>query len=139
MGADSQLDVQKAIWEVLCADQDIVNILAAGAEGIYDHVPKNSVFPYIVLGEVRALPFDSMLAKGMEQVITLRIFSHYKGMKEVKEIMSAIHAALHDADIQIANQNLVLLRLESCETRLDSGGLARQGVMRFRIITEEQE
>lgn len=138
MSADSQLGVQRGVYEVLGADQDLVSILAAGAESIYDHVPKNSGFPYVVLGESRAAPFDSMGSSGLDQVIALRVFSRYKGMKELKDAMSAIYAALHDTDIQVDNQNLVLLRFEAGETRLEGDGMTRQGVMRFRVITEEQ-
>lgn len=138
MSADSQLDVQRGVYEVLGADQDLISILAAGADGIYDHVPQNSDFPYVVLGEARAAAFDSMDSSGMDQVISLRVFSRYKGMKEVKDAMSAIYAALHDTDIQIDNHSLVLLRFEAGETRLEGDGQTRQGVMRFRIVTEEQ-
>ena len=102
---------------------------------VYDDVPQNSAFPYIVIGDDTSIPFDDDCGAGFESTITLHVWSIYKGRKEVKDILGSIYNALHLYDLSINNGYTVLCTFDYQETFLDPDGETRHGVIRFRLLT----
>jgi hypothetical protein len=139
MTADSQLAVQSAVLAALQGAPALTALLADGAGGVYDSVPAESAYPYVVIGEATAVPgeADSKDADVMEQTLTLHTWSRYLGLAEAKQIMAAVVAALDQANLSISGHSLVLLRFEFSSTFLDPDGLTRHGVQRFRVITQQ--
>ena len=103
---------------------------------IFDHVPPESAFPYLVIGESTSAPFDAKTLDGMESTLTLHDWSRYRGLREIKDIMAAVSNALDQQTLSLAGHTLILLRFEFATTFLDSDGLTRHGVQRFRAITQ---
>lgn len=137
MSADSQWPVQKAVYTRLVGDAALQTLLG-NPPRVFDHVPAGSAFPYVVIGESRGAPFDGKTEDGFEQTVTLHTWSRYRGLKETKDIMAGIVAALDGADPLIAGHHLVLLRLVFAATMVDPDGLTRHGIQRFRIVTQRQ-
>ena len=135
MSADSQWPLQQAVYAALRAAPAVKGLLGDPAR-IYDHVPPASPFPYLVLGEATAVPFDAKTEDGMEQTLTLHAWSRARGLKETKEIMAAVTDALDSQALALTGHVLVLLRFEFATTFLESDGLTRHGVQRFRAITQ---
>lgn len=134
--ADSTWDIQTAVYSRLAVDSALTSLLAAGSAGVLDHVPGNTAFPYVVLGETRAQPVDTAQGDGYEVVITLHSYSRAAGMAELRQIMSALHASLHRAAFTVPNHALILCRLLDSETRMEVDGKTRHGTQRFQLITE---
>ncbi len=101
-------------------------------------MPQDSAFPYVVIGEDVTGPFDSKTEDGMEHRLTLHTWSRRRGLKETKEIMAAISAALDGQALSVSGHALVLLGQEFGATFLDPDGLTRHGVQRFRALTQAQ-
>lgn len=135
MSVDSQWVLQQAVYAALRADPAVKGLLGDPAR-IYDHVPPSSPFPYLVLGEATAVPFDAKTEDGMEQTLTLHTWSRARGLKETKEVMAAVTDALDSQALALSGHALVLLRFEFASTFLESDGLTRHGVQRFRAITQ---
>lgn len=133
MSADSGWDVQSGIFSRLTGTAAVTTLLAGG---VLDHVPPGTAFPYVVLGETASSPMDSQGVSGSDITMTLHTYSRGGGMKEAKQIMSAIYDALHNASFSVPNQTLVLCRYIDAETSLEADGLTRHGRQRFQIITE---
>lgn len=136
MTADSQLAVQTALVAALQADSSVAGLLAQGAASVLDHVPQSTPYPYLVVGESKATPFDSKTEEGMEQVVTLHSWSTYNGMSEIKSIMAAVVAALDRASLAVSGHALVDISFVSSEAMLDEDGVTRHGIQRFRVLTE---
>ncbi len=136
MPAYSDWDVQKSVYGHLAASTGVTSLLAAGAAGVHDHVPEDSSFPYIALGEMTSRPLETADGGGRETVIKIHVFSRAAGLKETRSIMAAVHVALHDADFSVAGHALVFCLEESAESLLESDGITRHGTMAFRIVTE---
>lgn len=136
MSAESVWDVQTAIFSRLSSDENLTTLLADGVQGVRDHVPLNTSFPYLVIGETRCKPFDTVAEEGMENIFTIHCYSRESGMNETRQIMSAIYDSLHNADFSVPNQSLISCRLQQSETRLESDGKTRHGIQQFQIITE---
>lgn len=129
----NQWPIQVAIFDILSNDADIT----ARVEGVFDHVPQGTAYPYIVIGDDTGLQWDTDDSLGTEATLTLHVWSEGAGRKETKEIMQLIYDALHRVDIQVDGLHTVLCQWEFSETLLDADGVRRHGVMRFRLIGEE--
>lgn len=103
---------------------------------VYDNVPQDTAFPYIVIGDDTSIPFDTDDSIGSEVTCTIHVWSRYRGKKEVKEIMGAVYASLHRASFAIADGALIECVSEFAESFVDPDGLTRHGVIRFRLIVE---
>ena len=136
MSQDSVWEVQAAVFSRLAAASSLTAVLADGADSVFDHVPQGSAFPYIVLGEISAQSFETQGGGGYDITLAVHSYSKGLGMKEVRGIMAAVFAQLHEASFAVTGQTLVQCRLASAETRLEADGLTRHGLQHFRIITE---
>ncbi len=144
MSADSLWDVQTGVFTLLVNTSGLTALLANGAGSILDHVPTGTVFPYVVIGEVRSVPMDTQSVSGNEVMLTLDTYSRATGMQEARHIMSQIYAALHNAAFTVPNQVLVQCQCLESVTLVEAEGLGRlaqdalirHGSQRFRLITE---
>ena len=128
-----QWEIQKAIFQTLTADTDLMQAVT----GVFDHVPQNQPYPYVVMGEDTALQWDTDDSDGTEATLTIHVWSRQAGRREAKEIMQVIYGALHRVDISIDGMHTVLCFWEFSETFLDPDGVTRHGVTRFRVVAEE--
>ena len=135
MSADSQWPVQQAVYSALTGDPTIQGMLGNPAR-VFDHVPQGSDFPYLVIGDSQATPFDTKTESGLDQRLTLHTWSRYRGLKQTKEIMAAVVDALDGQGLAVSGHALVLLRFEFATTIVDDDGLTRHGVQRFRALTQ---
>lgn len=102
----------------------------------YDHVPQESAFPYIVIGDDTSIPWDTDDSIGSETTCTIHVWSRHRGRKEVKEIMRTVYESLHRAEFAIIGGQLVECVAEFEESFMDADGLTRHGVIRFRLIVD---
>ena len=137
MSSDSQWPLQQAVYGALTGDASVQALLGTPAR-VFDHVPQDSAFPYVVVGEATSGPFDTKTEDGLDQTLTIHTWSRYRGLKETKEIMAAVTGALDDQALAVSGHDLVLLRFAFGTTVLDPDGLTRHGVHRFRAVTQAQ-
>ena len=52
---------------------------------VYDDVPQNAAFPYIVIGEDTSIPFDDDCNTGAESTITIHVWSIYSGRSRLNK------------------------------------------------------
>lgn len=83
--------LQQAIYERLISFQDLSN---TGLTGVFDHVPKDQPFPYVVIGEPTTLPFDTKNTFGEELSLVIHAWSDYPGKKEAYEMLNSCQKAL---------------------------------------------
>lgn len=120
-------NIQAALYSALSG-----NISAT----VFDHVPEDSAFPYVVIGEDLASEWDTDTEQGFETVLTLHYWSRYRGKKEIKELMGEVYDLLHRTDLSITGQYTVNLMWESSEIILDADGLTYHGIGDYRLISE---
>ena len=106
---------------------------------VFDHVPQDTAFPYIVIGDDTSIPWDTDDSLGSETTCTIHIWSRHRGRKEVKEIGRTIYEKLHRAEFPIIGGTLVECQAEFEESFMDPDGLTRHGVMRFRLTIDQGE
>ena len=123
--------LQSSIYSTLSNDNNLTSTLGAS---VFDDVPENTSYPYIVLGEDTANEYDTKDVNGSTSSLTIHVWSEYKGSKETKQIMDRVHDLLHDSNISVSGFNLINLRFEFSDIMRDPDGITRHGVIRFRAV-----
>ncbi len=123
--------LQQAIFTALNGN---VSGIDSANVSVYDDVPENTVYPYVVIGEETAANNGTKDLDGIEHTLTLHVWSQYRGRREIKEIMQSVYQLLHDAAITVSGASLVNIRQEFNNTLMENDGITRHGVMRFRAV-----
>ena len=119
-----QLEIQTAVYSRLTSQL---------SETVYDDVPQDPTFPFVVIGDDTGIPFDTDDTTGTESTLTIHVWSRYDGRSEVKGIMSDIYDALNRHSLSVTGANTIDCLYEFGETMLDPDMETRHGVMRFRL------
>lgn len=103
---------------------------------VYDHVPQDAAFPFVVIGDDTMIPFDTHSTIGGEHTVQVHTWSRYRGNAETKQIQSQIYNALHRYALTVSGGTMVDCQCEYAETFLDADGLTMHGVTRFRVLVD---
>lgn len=132
--SDPSLAVQKALYERLKSNSALQALVGAR---IYDRVPANVVFPYVELGHFQAQVRDYSCLKVTLIDADIRVWSRAVGQVEVKDIASAISAALHRANFALQDPHALVHCLHrDTNYALDADGLSESASLGFDIATE---
>ena len=119
-------------------DAEVARIEAETTYDVYDDVPEQAPYPYVVMGEMTATDWSDKFEPGQEVYSTKHIWSQYKGKKEVVEMGDAILQALTKSTLDLGpNFRAVLNELDMNEIIVDIDGMTRHGIMRFKYLIEE--
>lgn len=133
--SDALFAVQQALFNVLAASSE-VQALLGNPPRLYDHVPPGAAFPYAVFGSVHALPYDTKTEIGFEHIVTINIWSRYRGSKEAKDILQAIYDTLHHASLTVSGQVFLSCEFHSVDLMPDNDGLTTHAAARYAVITQ---
>jgi hypothetical protein len=103
---------------------------------IYDNVPASPTFPYLSLGSEQVEPDRAECITGFIVHFQIDAWSRTVGFPQVKQISSAIIAALNDAALTVTGHRLVDLYLENESTSRDPDGLTSHAAITFRALVE---
>lgn len=115
-----------------------VKALLGDPARIYDDAPPDAVFPYVSLGRVESRAADAGGVEALEHAVTLHVWSRYGGRAEALEIVAALRAKLHGADLTIDGRKLVLLLVTFTDIFRSGDVRTTHGVLRLRAITEPE-
>ena len=134
MSADSSWELQKAIYGALTGDSALMAMIT----GVHDHVPQETAFPYVTIGEASAVDWRTVGHDGMELTLALHVWSRERGRREAKLVLAEIHRILNDAKLTVPGHVLVWLHFESAEFLQSADGVTYDGVARYNAITHEE-
>jgi hypothetical protein len=126
--------LQRGIYQALAGSSDLTALL--GGVRIYDDAPQAASFPFITLGQSILRDWSTGTEDGAEHELTLHVWSRTGGKKQVQAIIGEIKDALHDQPLLLEDHDLVNLRHQFSEARLDPDGDTFHGIVRFRAVTE---
>ncbi len=132
--ANAAWALQKAIHAALAADTSFITLL--GGERIFDDVPRGAQFPYISFGLTSERDWSTATEPGSEHLLTLHVWSRANGRRQADDLLQAVRAILHDADLTLEGHHLVNLQQEFADVRRDPDGETFHGIARLRAVTE---
>lgn len=108
---------------------------------VFDNMPKQESFPYIVMGEITARDWSAKSEPGQEVYFTIHIWSQYEGRKEADEIADAVLQALTMSPLDLSPDfHPVLDRddiFDSYDLIIDIDGITRHGILKLHYLIEE--
>ncbi len=127
--SDGSAELDAAIYGVLSGASPAI---AEG--GVHDDVPEDVTFPYVEMGESDAVDDDVTCSDGLDETVTLHIWSRYRGKKETKEIMSRIRDLLHNKVLAVSGRSSAHSWVTSSRVVRDPDGLTRHGIVLVRVV-----
>lgn len=129
----SHFTLQQSIYQVLIADTTLMSLIS----GVFDHVPQDTAYPFVTIGEAQIRDWSNVERQGTEQQITLRVWSREAGRKQASGIMERIVTVLNNASLTVSGQTLRHLRFVSSNILLQDDGLTMRGTLVFRALLSE--
>jgi hypothetical protein len=118
-------NVQASVIATLLADSALAALVPGG---VWDYVPADPVWPYLVVESAEETPNDTYGAQGRNVAITLTVFSSYQGRKEQFAIVDALVRLLSDVKLTISGwEHLATWHTSSRATSPFEAGNARAG------------
>ncbi|MEW2635264.1 DUF3168 domain-containing protein [Streptomyces sp. NPDC048389] len=126
--------VQVAVHGALTGDAVLMDLIT----GVFDHLPEDQAYPYVVIGEATESPDNAHDRHGNQTTVTLHVWSQYRGYTQALTIAARIIQVLDHTALSIAGHRHVVTRYESSQTLTDPEppGDIRHVPMRFRIVSE---
>ncbi|MER7963607.1 DUF3168 domain-containing protein [Streptomyces ardesiacus] len=129
------LPVQTAIYGRLKNDAALSGMIS----GVYDYVPEEAAYPFVVIGEALETPDNRHGGFGRETVVTLHVWSRYQGYAQVLRIGARVTALLDHQPLTLPGLDWIATRFEFSQTLTDPEppGDIRHLVLRYRVVTEQ--
>ncbi|MEU9972349.1 DUF3168 domain-containing protein [Streptomyces sp. NPDC051014] len=127
--------VQRAFYARMTASPELMALVT----GVYDDVPEDATYPYIVLGEATETPDNAHARIGRATSSMLHIWSQYDGYAEALQILSVLAALFDHQPLDVPGLHHVSTNYEFSQTLTDPEppGNIRHIPVRFRTRTEQ--
>lgn len=114
-------------------------LTALVGDRVYDNIPANAVYPYVVLGPSQEIQDDADCLAGTEVGFRVEGWSKLSGRVEILRIGDAIKGALHQWETSLTDNALVFMEWMRSDWLLDQSGTAtlQHIVCEFRAVTEQ--
>lgn len=139
---DPSLPLQEALYARLRSDAALTALLAPhadadiGGSAVYDAVPQNARFPYVTLDREVKRNADHLNGRLDLRFVYLNVWSDHPGQQEVKQIIAAIDAALHEQPLPLSTGRVASVRVQDTDTARDADGRTYMGRVTLRIYTQ---
>jgi len=131
----SSFALQQAIYATLAASPDL-QALIGDPPRLFDFVPRESDFPYVVIGDAIQSDWSTATEDGTEHQLTINAWSRSTGHKEVKAVAEIIRSSLNNAALAISGATLIDIRHLATDFARQPDGQTYRASLRFRAVTE---
>ncbi|QDP61061.1 MAG: putative tail completion protein [Prokaryotic dsDNA virus sp.] len=132
MGIHS-FDVQKIVYSTLNGDSTLDGLV--GNNKIFDNVPQDTTYPYVVIGTENTRDNGTKTVDGRIYNFDIEVYSQYRGQKEIKNIMERIYNLMHDVTLSVSGASNVMSRVITTSTFVEVDGITRQGSVNVEFTT----
>lgn len=131
--------VQVGIYRRLTGDPVLMGMVV----GVYDQVPEDKPKPYVRIGDHLSIPDNAHGRYGREITSTIHVWTEALGNMQGQSIAARINELLDHRPYELSElvdgSRIVSIRNEFDQALTDSDPKVRHHVLRFRIITEQEE
>lgn len=135
-GADAECRVQKAVIAALRADENVREVFGTPAR-IYDDETQGPAYPFATLERHETRPAGAAGCAAIEHILTFGVASRFGGRAYAKAALGALRAAIERADIMPEAQVIVFAYPTYGDVFRTRDRQAFRGILRIRIISEE--
>ncbi len=127
--------LQQAIFAALSASSDL-QALIGNPPRLFDLVPRDSAFPYVVLGDGSESDWSTSTEDGTEHSLQIDVWSRSTGHKEAKQIADVIRALMNNAALTVSGATLIDVRYLTTEFSREPDGQTFRARLTLRAVTE---
>lgn len=120
-------DLQSAIYTTLNNDSTLDGLV--GDNKIFDNVPQDTSYPYVVIGLESARDVGTKTKDGKIYNVDIEVWSQYRGQKEIKEVMERVYNLFNNATISVSGASSVMSFVITTTTLVEADGLTRHGIV----------
>lgn len=117
--------------DVNAVQTEIYNRINVAGLTIYDEPVTNPKFPYAEFVSATDTEDDSTSSDGIEHIITMNVWSEWRGQKEIKSKTQLIRTTLHGQAFDVGNMH-VIMWLDRVRYFDSPDGIGRQAVIDVR-------
>lgn len=130
--------VQVALYQRLTGDSALMTLLPGG---VHDQVPEGTAYPYVRIGDHLSIPDNDHGGFGREITVTVHVWTRARGNAQGQQIADRIIELLdHQApSLVVSGHRVVSVRCEFDQALTDPNPELRHHVIRFRIVTQQEE
>ena len=125
-------DLQTILFSTLNGDSTLDGIV--GDNKIFDNVPQDTAYPYVVIGNINVINRGTKSLDGNEYNVDIDVWSTYRGKKEISDAMERIYELLHDTTYTVSGANMVISQVRNTITLVENDGITRHGVLTLSVI-----
>ena len=129
------LELQVAVKTLLEADASLQTLMG-GTFKVYDHIPDELDFPYILYEANEMNEWDTSTETGWVFTPRIHAFSKKEGSLQARQITDRIETLLHNADLVPTGYNCVLFRREGNQCIREPDGQVWHSFTSFRALVE---
>lgn len=129
----SNFSLQQSVYQTLSND----GTLSALIQGVFDHVPQGSAYPFVTIGECVVRDFSNAEKQGTENRLSIHVFSRGQGRREASLIMERICTLLNNTALSVTGQALVSSHFTASGITLSDDGATYQGTLQFTVRLSE--
>ena len=126
MGIHS-FDLQTSIYNLLSGDSTLDSKI--GNNKIFDNVPQDTAYPYVVIGTEASRNIGTKSLDGNVYNADIHVWSQYRGQKEIKEVIEIIYNLVNNATISVSGASSVMSYVVSTSTFVEVDGITRHGLV----------
>ncbi len=116
-------NLQAEIFDLLAGD----TALSAQISGVFDVVPENTAFPYLVFAENDEQQVASINSDNKKIQLIINIFSSNAGRKEVLDINNRIYYLLQRSNLSLSGGGKASLQIDHSSVTLLNDGVTWRG------------
>src|SRR3954468_11425461 len=125
--------LQQAIFAALSSSPDLQALIG---NRLFDFVPPDSAFPYVVLGDGSEADWSTATEDGTEHTIQIDVWSRQPGHREAKQIADVIRSVLNNAALIVTGAALIDIRHVTTDFSREPDGQTFRARLTFRAVTE---
>ena len=105
---------------------------------VYDYVPENKAVKYIILGDVKARPFNTKTSEGKQITATVDLWAENRGMLDIKKVAFLIERELA-SDLESGEYDFEYHETELEEVKRETPELVHGRIqLVYRVEIEEE-
>lgn len=117
-------ELQQALYALLTDTLDVP---------VYGSAPQDAVTPYVDMGEADSIPADVQCRDGVEETITIHVWTNYGSQQKAKDIIQAIRDAAHLQNLTVAGRSAAMAAVTSTRLFPDADNSSLHGVVSLRV------
>ena len=129
-------DLLTSLFATLQADVDLSEAL--GGPKIFDRLPEQVAYPYVVIGRTSTADWSTATEEGAAITFFIHCWSQSAKRGEVAALQQLIHANIDAGLPDLQDHELIQIRRQISEIQRDYGRGLVHGLMRYRAIVEPQ-